>query len=402
MSSDFSPLITNSSASRLSRPVARRRSFTGDGVMALFGAAVAHEDDPERAVRCGIAIRDAIASVDAGESNPLQVRVGVTTGEALVTVRPDGSVDAVGDVVNTAARLEGAASPGGVLVDDYTRRTCERTVILEPVDPILAKGKSEPMAAWQAVVAGSPAWERPRAHVALVGRLSETNILREVFDRSCRERSVQLVSIMGEPGIGKTRLVEEFHAAVSKAPNEAIWRRGRSLSYGQGVALWALGEIVKQQAGILESDPAEIAQDTLARTVAATVGDEDARPWMLRHLRPLVGLGADVGLGDESRREAFSAWRQFIEAVAETTPTVLVFEDIHWADDVLLDFIDELADRAAAVPLTIVCTSRPELLERRPSWAGGKVSAAHHLAAAPDRDRGSYSRGATVGNRFDP
>ena len=186
------------------------------------------------------------------------------------------------------------------------------------------------------------------------------------LDRSRREPSTQLVSIIGEPGIGKSRLVEELLGYVEELPELITWRRGRSLSYGEGVAFWALGEMVKAQAGVLESDTAQVAEAKLTEAVAALVLDERDRDWVLRHLRPLVGLEAAASASGESGRvEAFAAWRRFFEALAEDGPTVLVFEDIHWADDALLDFIDLLADRAGAVPLLIVCTARPELFERR-------------------------------------
>ena len=201
-------------------------------------------------------------------------------------------------------------------------------------------------------------------------------MLRGALDRSRREPSTQLVSVIGEPGIGKTRLVEELFAYVEELPDLITWRRGRSLSYGEGVAFWALGEMVKAQAGILESDSAQVAEEKLSEAVAALILDERDREWVVRHLRPLVGLEARVTSGGEaSQVEAFAAWRRFVEALAEDGPTVLVFEDIHWADDALLDFIDLIADRAGAVPLLIVCTARPELFERRQHWGGGKTNA---------------------------
>jgi class 3 adenylate cyclase len=360
--------------------------FAGDGMMAVFGAPVAHEDDPERAVRAAVEIRDLVASTASEATTPgLHVRLGITTGEVLITLGPAGGVDATGDVVNTAARLEAAAPTDGVLVDEYTWRACGRAILFEQVQPVMAKGKAVPVAAWRAVAARSAVPEQSREYVSLVGRRSESAILCEVLERVCRERSTQLVSLIGEPGIGKTRLVEELHASLRRFPDPVIWRRGRSLAYGQGIALWGLGEIVKQEAGILDSDDAETAQRKLAETVARVVPDEEGRPWVLRHLRPLIGVSAEVGLGAESRLESFSAWRHFLEAIAERAPCALVFEDIHWADDVLIDFIDHLADRASGVPILILCTTRPELFERRPSWAGGKTNA-HTISLQPLSD----------------
>jgi|tagenome__1003787_1003787.scaffolds.fasta_scaffold20981600_4 class 3 adenylate cyclase len=350
--------------------------FTGDGVMAVFGGLVAHEDDAERAVRCALGIRDRLAEAEgsAGEDR-LRVRVGVTTGETLVSLGPGGSVDAVGDVVNTAARLESAAPADGVLVDEWTFRATDRVIRYEQAEPVEAKGKSAAVSVWVAVRPRSIVPEQARDQLPLVGRDDEADALRGALDRSMREPSTQLVSIIGEPGIGKSRLVEELLAYVEGLPALVTWRRGRSLSYGEGVAFWALGEMVKGQAGILESDSAQVAEQKLADAVAGVIVDERDRGWVVRHLGPLVGLEAVGGGGDGGRVEAFAAWRRFVEALAEDGPTVLVFEDIHWADDALLDFIDLVADRAGAVPLLIVCTARPELFERRAGWAGGKINA---------------------------
>ena len=172
---------------------------------------------------------------------------------------------------------------------------------------------------------------------------------------------------MGVPGIGKSRLVYELSQAVDRDPELISWRQGRCLPYGDGVTFWALGEIVKAQAGILEADTAEVADAKLRE--AAT---DD---WVRSHLRPLVGLTVDsVGEGDR-REEAFTAWRRFFEGIAAERPLTLVFEDLHWADENLLDFLDHLVDWAGGVPLLVVCTARPELLERRPGWGGGKTNA---------------------------
>ena len=350
--------------------------FTGDGVMAVFGGVVAHEDDAERAVRCGLMIRDGLADAesDAGEER-LRVRIGVTTGEALVSVSGESSVDAVGDVVNTAARLESAAPVDGVLVDEWTFRATSRAIRYEEAAPVDAKGKSDAVAVWVAVEPRSIVPEQQRDQLPLVGRDTEADTLRVALDRSRREPSTQLVSVIGEPGIGKSRLVEELFSYVGALPDLITWRRGRSLSYGEGVAFWALGEMVKAQAGILESDSVHVAGQKLSEAVAGVIPDERDRDWVARQLRPLVGLEAVTSGGEASQVEAFAAWRRFVEALAEDGPTVLVFEDIHWADDALLDFIDLVADRAGAVPLLIVCTARPELFERREHWGGGKPNA---------------------------
>jgi class 3 adenylate cyclase len=349
--------------------------FAGDGMMAVFGAPVAHEDDAERAVRAAITIRDSFVDPDSpARQADLHVRLGVTSGEVLVTLAGE-QVRATGDVVNTAARLEAAAAADGILVDEWTYRATSRAIRYDQAGAVEAKGKVDPVAAWVAVDPVSALPEQQRDQLALVGREAEADMLRDALDRSRREPSTQLVSVMGEPGIGKTRLVEELYTYVEALPGLVTWRRGRSLAYGEGVAFWALGEMVKAQAGILESDSAAVAQEKLSQAVTQVIVDERDCGWVTRHLRPLVGLEATPSGGDSGRVEAFAAWRRFVEALAENRPTVLVFEDVHWADEGVLDFIELIADRAGAVPLLIVCTARPELFERRPGWAGGKPNA---------------------------
>ena len=207
---------------------------------------------------------------------------------------------------------------------------------------------------------------------ALVGRQREVDVLRDALTRAREEREPQLVTLVGVPGIGKSRLVAELLQIVGATPELITWRQGRCLSYGDGISFWALSEMTKAQAGILEGDPADEAARKLTDAVAVLVQDPTEAEWVVGHLRPLVGLGSETGGGGESRGEAFAAWRRFFEAMGEQRPTVLVFEDLHWADDGLLDFIDGLVERATGVPLFVLCTARPELLVRRPNWGGGK------------------------------
>jgi class 3 adenylate cyclase/tetratricopeptide (TPR) repeat protein len=347
--------------------------FIGDAVMALFGAPTAHEDDPERAVRAALAIRE------FAEAESVSLRIGVTTGEALVALdaRPErGETMATGDVVNTAARLQAAAPANGILVNESTYRATERAIEYEPLGPVEAKGKAKPVHMWLAV--------EPRARLGvdlvqvgrapLVGRERERELLASALARAREEHQPQLVTLVGVPGVGKSRLVHELYRIVDEDPELIVWRQGRSLPYGQGVAFWALGEIVKAQAGILESESAEDTTEKLAEAVRDLVADEDVQ-WIERSLRPLVGLDAPGEQGEERQAMAFAAWRRFFEGLAERSPTVLVFEDLQWADDGLLDFVDKLVDRVAGVPLLVVCSARPELLERRPGWGGGKRNA---------------------------
>jgi class 3 adenylate cyclase/tetratricopeptide (TPR) repeat protein len=345
--------------------------FIGDAVMAVFGAPVAHEDDPERAVRAALAIRDAMA-----EDERLQVRIAVTTGEALVSLGASASAGegmAAGDVVNTAARLQSSAPVNGILVDEATYRATREVISYADAEPVVAKGKAEPVRVWRAEEARSRfGVDVVQAGTPLVGRTRELDLLTGALERAREERSPQLVTLVGVPGIGKSRLVYELSRIVDAEEELVYWRQGRSLPYGEGVTYWALAEMAKAQAGILETDGPKEAARKLAGAVEGLEPEGAER--ILESLRPLVGLGSD---GDSSgdRAEHFAGWRQFFEALAEQRPTVLVFEDLHWADDDLLDFVDHLVDWGSGVALLVVCTARPELLERRPGWGGGKPNA---------------------------
>jgi class 3 adenylate cyclase/tetratricopeptide (TPR) repeat protein len=333
--------------------------FIGDAVMAVFGAPVSHEDDPERAVRAALAIRDSI-----GEE--LEIRTAVHTGEALVAlgaraVEGEGMVS--GDVVNTAARLQSAAPVNGILVGEGTYRATRHAIEYQDAPPVEAKGKAEPIKVWEAVSArsrfGSDVEQKLRT--PLVGRERERGLLADALERVRSEQSAQLVTLVGVPGIGKSRLIAELFQITEADPDLISWRQGRSLPYGERVSFWALGEIVKAHAGILESDDVATADEKLDAMVAELAENEREREWLARLTRPLVGL---EGAERTEREEAFAAWRR-----------LLVFEDLHWADDGLLDFVDHLADWATTVPLLIVATARPELLDRRSGWGGGKRNA---------------------------
>jgi len=348
--------------------------FIGDAVMAVFGAPVAHEDDPERAVRAALAIRD--WSVEQAD---LQVRIAVNTGEALVNVgaRPtEGEGMVAGDVVNTAARMQAAAPVDGVLVGETTYRATRDAIGYRDAPPVLAKGKAEPVRVWEAVEAvgrfGADVAERART--PLVGRERELELLRSILARVWGERSAQLVTLVGVPGIGKSRLVGELFRMVDSEPELITWRQGRCLPYGEGVTFWALGEIVKAESGTLETDTADEAGRKLREAVARLVSDSSEARWLAAELRALVGLTGDGshGAGAEA---AMAAWRRFLESIAERGPTVLVFEDLHWADDGLLDFLDDLVGWVRSAPLLLVGTARPELLERRQAWGGGNANA---------------------------
>jgi class 3 adenylate cyclase/tetratricopeptide (TPR) repeat protein len=339
--------------------------FIGDAVMAVFGAPVAHEDDPERAVRAALAIRDWVR-----EQPQLQVRIAVNTGEALVTLgaRPaEGEGMVAGDVVNTSARLQTAAPINGILVGERTYRATRAAISYRSAEPVAAKGKADPVPAWEAEEARSRfGVDTVTDGAPLVGRDRELAMLRDALDRVREEESPQLVTIVGVPGMGKSRLVHELSQVADAEPDLIMWRQGRSLPYGDGVTYWALSEMVKAHCGILDTDTPHAADAKLTEAVTAVVRDES----VLAHLRPLVGLGSETESGREHQ-----AWRRFFEALAARGPLVLVFEDLHWADDSLLEFVDHLVDWATDVPLLVICTARPELLERRPSWGGGKRNA---------------------------
>jgi class 3 adenylate cyclase/tetratricopeptide (TPR) repeat protein len=345
--------------------------FIGDAVMAVFGAPTAHEDDAERAVRAGLRILEAIEELnDEDPALALQVRIGVGTGEAVVALgaRPEeGEGIVTGDVVNTASRLQGAAPVNGIGVSEQTYRQTERVFDYERLEAVQVKGKTEPLALYRPLAArarfGS---DVTRTHTAaLVGRELEKPLLIGTFERSAQQRSCQLVTIVGEPGVGKSRLCGELFGYIEDRPRQLVrWRQGRCLPYGEGIAFWALGEIVKAECGILESDSPDEVEAKLERALPA---DEPDRVWLKARLAPLVGGPAESA----SQEESFTAWRRFLEALAAQDPTVLVFEDLHWADDALLSFLEHLADWAQGVPLVILGTARPELYEQHPTWAAG-------------------------------
>jgi class 3 adenylate cyclase/tetratricopeptide (TPR) repeat protein len=350
--------------------------FIGDAVMAVFGAPVAHEDDAERAVRSALRILETIEELRE-EGLDLAVRAAVTTGETVVALgaRPErGEGIVTGDVVNTAARLQSAAPVGGVLVDETTMRSTTAAIRYEDHAPVDAKGKAAAIPAWRAREARSRIGQPETATVTpFVGREHERTLLIETFMRAERESSVQLVTIVGEPGIGKSRLVTELRTTLDERPDMTTWRHGRCLPYGEGITFWALGEIVKAEAGILESDDQQEAASKLDGMLADLFPDAGEHAWFHARLGPLVGVGEDSGAA--SREESFTAWRRFLEELAARHACVLVLEDLHWADAALLEFVEHLVDWSTPVPLLLLCTARPELFERRSSWGGGKRNA---------------------------
>jgi len=348
--------------------------FAGDAVMAVFGAPLTHEDDAERAVRAAVAIVDAVGRMEGeGGSAGLAARAGVATGEAIVDLgaRPvSGESMVTGDVVNTAARLQQLAPPEGVVVGEATHRATKDLFDYDALAPAVVKGKAAPVPVW--TVRGVR--EAAEAHPAtpFIGRDADLALLEHALTRTLRERSPQLVTVAGEPGVGKTRLIAELRAAAATQEG-LVWRHGRCLPYGEGITFWALGEVVKEHCGILTSDGADEAAAKLMAAVEAVVPDRAEQEWLAAALAPLIGAPTPAGVGlDERTETAFTAWRRFLELVAAAGPLALVLEDLHWADDALLAFVEHVVDWATGVPLLVVVTARPELYERRPDWGGGK------------------------------
>ncbi|HEX8742176.1 MAG TPA: adenylate/guanylate cyclase domain-containing protein [Thermoleophilaceae bacterium] len=361
--------------------------YIGDNVMALFGAPIAHEDDAERAVRAGLGMQSAMADVNAAlpDGVSFALRVGLNTGEVLAgAVGDDYTV--VGDTVNVAARLQSAAEPGTVVVGERTFRATGAAIRYERLEPLTLKGKSEPVPAWRALgtVAEQAVGRSSRAHEApLVGRDYEIGMLESLYERVVAERRPHLGTLIGEAGVGKSRLLREFARRAAQREDPPAIRTGRSLPYGSGIVYWALSEVVRDECGILETDSAEDAWRKLAGTVAEAEAEHgDAAERRAAVIGRSLGLDVpgDVAAPLDSddperlRDELFSALRLMVESSAQRRPLVLVFEDIHWADEGMLDAIEHLAQWVRA-PLMLICLTRGELLERRPTWGGGRRNA---------------------------
>ena len=350
--------------------------FIGDAVMAVWGAPVAREDDAERAVRAALELVDKVSTLG------VHARAGVLTGEAIVRIGEEGEGMIVGDAVNTAARLQTAAEPDTVVVGEATFRAASRAIAFEAIGELSLKGKTGPVAAWKAlrVVAERGGRNRSEALEApFVGRADELRLLKDLFHATERDRRVRLISVVGPAGIGKTRLARELGLYLDGIAGNVFWHVGRSPAYGQGITFWALGEMVRARAGLLETDDETTTRTKVADTVASSVPDEEERRWIEPALLALLGLEARV-----ASSELFAAWRTFFERLAATAPVVLVFEDHHHADAGLLDFVDHLLEWSRDVPLCVITLARPELLERRPDWAVGKRDlSVVHLEALP-------------------
>ncbi|MFN8234103.1 MAG: adenylate/guanylate cyclase domain-containing protein [Actinomycetota bacterium] len=361
--------------------------FIGDAVMAAFGVPAAHEDDPSRALRAALRMLRRLDAVNedlaAGHGITLEIRIGVNTGEVLATTEPrPGEPMVTGDVVNAAARLQSLAEPGAVVAGERTRRGA-RGFRFEDLGAAELRGKVERVGVYRLVEETGIGSDRgvPGLRAPMVGRDAELDVLRSVFRRVQSESRPHLVTIYGDAGVGKSRLTREFLAWTDGLEPPPLVLRGRCLPYGDGITYWPLAEILKGHAGILDTDPPELAIEKVRKLGRELLTDEvTADP-----VRATAALAYTVGLEDpdvpfvdadprEVRGELHAAWRSFFTALGATAPLVVIVEDIHWADAALLDLLDDLAERLEG-PVLILCPARPELGARRPGWGGGRRNA---------------------------
>jgi class 3 adenylate cyclase/predicted ATPase len=351
--------------------------FIGDAVMAVWGTPAAAEGDAERAVRAALDLVAAVAELGAGAGVPgLAARCGVVTGEVAVSLGAAGEGMVAGDAVNTASRVQAAAGPGSVLVDGATRRLAEGGVGFADAGEHPLKGKAEPVRLWRAVrvLAGVGGVQRVDGLEApLTGRDAELRTVRELFHAAAGRRVPRLVLVSGPAGVGKSRLGWEFFKYIDGLAQLVRWHRGRCLSYGEGVAFWALAEIVRQRLGIAEEDPAGAAAGKLAAGLDRLFPDEGERAYAGARLGRLLGVALD---GDDgavlAREELFAGWRLFFECLAAEDPVVLVVEDAQYADSGLLDFLDHLVDWTRDLPVYVLVLARPELGQARPGFGAGR------------------------------
>jgi class 3 adenylate cyclase/tetratricopeptide (TPR) repeat protein len=348
--------------------------FIGDAVMAVWGAPSAHEDDAERAIRAALEIVTSVPRLTS-ESDALQARAGVLTGEAAVTVGLVGQGMIAGDLVNTASRLQSIATPGTVLVGDATYRAASRAIAFEDAGQRELKGKELPVQVWRALSVVAKRGGEGRAvtlEPPFVGRDDELSQLKDLFHATARDGKSRLVTLSGVAGIGKSRLLWELEKYLDGVIGVVYWHGGRSPSYGEGISYWALAEMVRGRAGIAESDDPATARERIGQMLAEFVPAEEDRRWIEPRLTGLLGIDE---LPTESRDELFAAWRTLFERIASKGPTVLAFSDIQWADQGLLEFVEQLLSWARESPIFVLAEARPELYERRPTWGHGVRSA---------------------------
>ncbi|MDP9340817.1 MAG: AAA family ATPase [Actinomycetota bacterium] len=354
--------------------------FIGDAVMAVWGTPVAQEDDAERSVRAAMELVAAVAELGQEVGGPeLNARAGVLTGEAAVTLGAEGQGMVAGDLVNTASRIQSAAAPGQVFVGESTRRSSEAAIAYEDAGTFEFKGKAEPVRLWRAlrVVAAVGGVQRSAGlEPPFVGRDRELRLLKDLFHSSAEDRRAHLVSVTGAAGVGKSRLLWEFEKYVDGLAGQFRWHRGRCLAYGEGVTYWALAEMVRTRADIVEGEEAASALAKLRSALEASLPDLEERRWVEPRLAHLLGLEERVS---REREDLFAAWRLFYERLSDEMPTVMVFEDMQWADAAMLDFIEYLLEWARDHRLFVITVARPDLGDRRPNWGTGRSSTSIYL-----------------------
>ncbi len=386
--------------------------YIGDAVMAIFGLPVAHEDDPERAVRAALEMLEALKRFNEQrlaadpEAPPVQIRIGISTGEVVAggAAGDGGQFLVTGDTVNVAARFQQQAEPGTILVGSRTYRSTHGAIVYQPLSPIQVKGKPQPLRVWQAVDAVEDQAAPPTQHLRgieglpspFIGRLPELSLLDAMYERVIGEQRPHLITLLGAPGIGKSRLVREWmqrlgqhypgdigFVPTSEPPfQKPLWLEGRCPPYGAGLTYWPLAEILRCYVGIVDSDTSAQASERLLQKVREVIEDSQESgyiDWIARQLGFSIGL--KVGQGEEVRPSAdsseqrenlFRAWRIFFESLARRQPLLVLIDDIHWANEALLDLLEYLTQRVSNAPLLFLCPARLDLLEKRPGWGGGK------------------------------
>jgi class 3 adenylate cyclase/tetratricopeptide (TPR) repeat protein len=354
--------------------------FIGDAAMGVFGAPIAHEDDAERAVRSALSIRDRVLELE------MPVRIAVNSGEALVTFGegPQIGERVAGDVVNTASRLQSIAPRGGVVVGLTTQRATRGVISYQELPDVTVKGKAEPLGVWLAEAVRPTEPERDEDDPPpFVGRDGERSQLRELLSVVLRSRAPHLVTVVGEPGIGKTRLVGDLADQARAQGMPVVFRRGRCLPYGERITYAPLEDIVRASIGVAPGQGRGAVVEALTRALAELDPGTTDRDWLSTRIAALVAPGGDEVPAE--RAESFAAWTRFLELEAEHQAQVLLVEDLHWADPAMLEFIEHLAEQAGDVPLLLLCTTRPELFARHPSWGSGMARATTiSLSPLPD------------------
>lgn len=386
--------------------------FIGDAVMAIFGMPTAHEDDPERAVRAGLEMLDALKRfneqrlAEDPQAPPVQIRIGISTGEVVSAsgAGDGGQFLITGDAVNVAARLQQQAEPGTILVSSRTYRSTHGAIVYQPLNPIQVKGKPQPLRVWQVIDAVEDQAAPPTQHLRgieglpspFIGRVPELALLDAVYERVVGERRPHLITLLGVPGVGKSRLVREWvhrlqqqHTSESDPPEignlahqAPLWLEGRCPPYGAGITYWPLAEILRSYAGLIDSDTPQQASERLLQKVQEVIDGSQQNEHVTSLARQLgftIGLGIEHGDmvrpsadSHEQRENLFRAWRIFFESLARRQPLLILIDDIHWANEVLLDLLEYLTQRVSDAPLLFLCPARLDLLEKRPSWGGGK------------------------------